>query len=48
MSNFPFSYVPGISAVSPPTRSQFERSHPFTIPLIIDFSLVKSILLIDI
>ena len=48
ISNLPFSYVPGISAVSPPTRLHSEILHPFTTPLIIDFNFGKFILLIDI
>ena len=33
--------MPGISAVSPPTNSQFEILQPFTIPLRIDFNLLN-------
>ena len=48
ISNLPFSYVPGISAVSPPTNSQPDNLQPLRIPLIIDLSFFKSILLIEI
>ena len=45
---FTLSYVSGISAVSPPTNSQPEILHPFTIPRIIDFNFDKLILFIEI
>ena len=48
ISNLPFSYVPGISAVSPPTNSHFDSLHPLMIPLMIDFNFFKSILFMDI
>ena len=48
ISNFPLEYVPGISAVSPPTNLQSAISHPLIIPLTIFFNLFKFILLIDI
>ena len=38
ISNLPFSYVSGISAVSPPTRSQPANLQPLKIPLTIDLS----------
>ena len=31
-SNLSFAYVPGISAVSPPTRLQFDKEQPLNIP----------------
>ena len=48
ISNLPFEYVPGISAVSPPTSSQSEILHPLTTPFISDFNFFKSILFIEI
>ena len=48
MSNLFFPYVPGISAVSPPTSSQSEILQPIRIPLIMDLSFFSSILFIDI
>ena len=48
ISNLPFSYVPGISAVSPPTNSQLDILQPLTIPFIIDFNFDKLILFIEI
>ena len=43
-SNLPGEYVPGISAVSPPTRLQLDNLHPLTMPLIISFIFFKLIL----
>ena len=48
ISNLFLEYVPGISAVSPPTKLHPLISHPFLIPLIIFFNLAKFILSIDI
>ena len=48
ISNLPFEYVPGISAVSPPTNSQLEILQPLTIPLIINFNFFIWILFIEI
>ena len=47
ISNLPFSYVYGISAVSPPTNSHCEILHPLTIPFRINLSFLRLILLID-
>ena len=43
-SNLFFEYVPGISAVSPPTSSQLDILQPLTIPDMIGFTLFKLIL----
>ena len=48
ISNLFFSYVPGISAVSPPTKSHSEISHPLIIPFMIDLSFDRLILFIEI
>ena len=44
ISNLPFSYVPGISAVSPITN--YEISHPFLIPIIKDLSFLDQFYLL--